>query len=41
MYSMDIPQGIGVQLEAEILYQYGRSGLQFYQDVIPYVSNAY
>jgi len=41
MYSMDIPQGIGIQLEAEILYQYGRSGLQFYQDVIPYVSNAY
>jgi hypothetical protein len=38
MYSMEIPQGVGYRLRAELLYQYGQ-GLQNFQNVIPYVSN--
>lgn len=38
MYSMEIPQGVGYRLRAELLYQYGL-GLQNRLDVIPYVSN--
>lgn len=38
MYSMAIPQGVGYNLKAELLYKYDR-GLQNYQAVIPYVSN--
>jgi hypothetical protein len=38
MYSMAIPQGVGYNLKAELLYKYGQ-GLQNYRDVIPYVSN--